>query len=44
MACDVDGGRSFTWRGGTREILDLLLHEAYKEVSFTRQTIVGNAH
>ena len=41
MARDVNGGGSFTWRGGTREIFDLLLHEVFKEISCTRQTMIG---
>ena len=39
IACDVNGGRFFTWRGGTREILDLLLHETYKEVSLLNRQL-----
>ena len=39
MAHDVNGGGSFTWRGGTREILDLLLHETYKEVSLLNRQL-----
>ena len=38
MARDVNGGGSYTWRGGTKEILDLLLCEAYARRSLTRQT------
>ena len=39
MACDVNGEGSFTWRGGTREIFDLLLHKTYKEVSLLNRQL-----
>ena len=39
-AHDVNGGGSYIWRGGTREILDLLLCEIFKEISCTRQTTI----